>query len=388
MRNSSTLINGISLKNFKCFESQDVPIRNLTLLTGLNGMGKSSILQALLLLRQSHLDGLLAKAKVALNGSLIKMGTAKDVLYEYAEDDEIGIGIDWDNGDVANFRLCYDRKADVLNIDSQVLEGEDRLFKKIPFSGAFHYLQAERLGPRVMNTVSEFFVRELRQLGPSGEYALHFLESYRDEKVCCEKLFHEKAIGDNLFAQTEAWLSEISPGTRIHLKTHTQMDVINLRYSFLGSDTYRPTAVGFGLTYVLPVLIALLSSKPGDLILLENPEAHLHPRGQARIGVLLAKAAASGIQIIVETHSDHVLNGLRVAVHDGIVSPESVAVHYFSRQETEKRGSHSIVTSPEIDEDGRFDDWPDGFFDEWDTQLERLMRPRSRIDTSENVKNG
>ena len=64
-------------------------------------------------------------------------------------------------------------------------------------------------------------------------------------------------------------------------------------------------------------------------------------------------------------------------MHDGIVSPESVAVHYFSRQETEKRGSHSIVTSPEIDEDGRFDDWPDGFFDEWDTQLERLMKPRS-----------
>lgn len=386
MNNSSTLINGISLKNFKCFESQYVPIRNLTLLTGLNGMGKSSTLQALLLLRQSHLDGLLAKAKVALNGALIKMGTAKDVLYEYAEDDEIGIGIDWDNGDVANFRLCYDRKADVLNIVSKVLK--EGLFEKVPFSGAFQYLQAERLGPRVMNTVSEFFVRELRQLGASGEYALHFLECYRDEKVCCEKLFHEKSSRDNLFAQTEAWLSDISPGTQINLETYTQMDVVNLRYSFPGSNKYRPTAVGFGLTYVLPVLIALLSSKPGDLILLENPEAHLHPRGQARIGVLLAKAAASGIQIIVETHSDHVLNGLRVAVHDGIVSPESVAVHYFSRQETENRGSHSIVTSPEIDEDGRFDDWPEGFFDEWDTQLERLMRPRSRIDTSENVKNG
>ena len=95
------------------------------------------------------------------------------------------------------------------------------------------------------------------------------------------------------------------------------------------------------------------------------------------MGVLLAKAAAAGIQIVVETHSDQVLNGLRVAARDGIVSPESVAVHYFSRQETEKGGSYSVVNSPEMDADGRFDDWPEGFFDEWDTQLERLLSPRS-----------
>ena len=382
MREQVSMIQTISLENFKCFEFQDIPLRNLTLLTGLNGMGKSSILQTLLLLRQSYLDGLLTKNKIELNGSLIKMGTAKDVLYEGAERDEIGIGISWDDGNIADFRLRYDREADVLNINPQLLN--DALFEKNPFSGAFHYLQAERLGPRVMNAVSDFHVRELRQLGSAGEYALHFLEVYNDEKVCCEQLFHEASNGNKLLSQTEAWLSDISPGTQIHLETHPEMDVVNLRYSFPGSgglrsigSTYRPTAVGFGLTYVLPVLIAILSSKPGSLVLLENPEAHLHPRGQARMGVLLAKAAAAGIQIVVETHSDHVLNGLRVAARDGIVSPESVAVHYFSRQETEKGGSYSVVNSPEMDADGRFDDWPEGFFDEWDTQLERLLSPRS-----------
>jgi predicted ATPase len=132
--------------------------------------------------------------------------------------------------------------------------------------------------------------------------------------------------------------------------------------------------VGFGITYVLPVLVAVLSSSPGSIVLVENPEAHLHPRGQVQVGELLARAANAGVQVIVETHSDHVLNGIRGAVHSGIIDPKSLAIHYFSRIEVEGR-VHSIVESPVIDKDGRFDRWPEGFFDEWDKSLERLLEP-------------
>lgn len=125
----------------------------------------------------------------------------------------------------------------------------------------------------------------------------------------------------------------ISPGIRLHVAEHALrdgMDLVSLRYSFIQdqqvSNAYRSTNVGFGLTYSLPIFVAVLSSRPGSLILLENPEAHLHPKGQSRLGEFLAIAASQGIQIVAETHSDHVLNGVRVAVHQGNYGP---AIHVF-----------------------------------------------------------
>ena len=93
---------------------------------------------------------------------------------------------------------------------------------------------------------------------------------------------------------------------------------------------FRATNVGFGLSYILPVITAMLTP-PGTLCLVENPEAHLHPRGQTRIAELAVRAAMTGVQIIVETHSDHFLDGVRIAVRDGLIAPEQIAIHYFER---------------------------------------------------------
>jgi predicted ATPase len=127
----------------------------------------------------------------------------------------------------------------------------------------------------------------------------------------------------------------------------------------------------------LPILVAILSSKPGSLVLLENPEAHLHPRGQALMGELFARAAAAGIQIVLESHSDHVLNGIRVAVRQERVAPEQVTIHFFGRNE--ETGEHTIM-SPQIDRDGRITEWPEHFFDEYEKSLEALLIPRSDED--------
>lgn len=369
------MIDRLFLRNFKCFESQTIGVRNLTLLAGLNGMGKSSVLQALLLLRQSYLDGLLPDTGLELNGSLVQIGTAQDVLYEHAQTDEFEIGLIWEDGVTANLVLQYHREADVLKTDPAIDRG---IFKRTPFTDGFHYLRAERLGPRTTNTVSDHQVRKHRQLGTSGEYAQHFLHVYGGESIKADRLLHADSEPNDLRSQVQCWLQEISPGTGLHIEMHAEMDLVNLRYSFVTgaqrSNRYRSTSVGFGITYVLPVVVAVLSSAPGSIVIVENPEAHLHPRGQVRMGELLARAAAVGIQVIIETHSDHVLNGIRVAVRDGIIEPESVALHYFSRVEEAGR-VHSSVESPVIDRDGRLDRWPEGFFDEWDKSLERLLAP-------------
>ena len=179
--------------------------------------------------------------------------------------------------------------------------------------------------------------------------------------------------------QVEAWLGEISPGTRISLIPDYDMNIVELRYSSVfgtsNSNSHRATNVGFGVAYALPILVAVLSSAPGALLLIEHPEAHLHPQGQAQMGELLARAASCGIQIIVETHSDHVLNGIRVAVHDGKLDPDDVQLHYFQRR---KQNGQVEVISPHIDHDGRIDQWPDGFFDQWEKSLEALLEPRDK----------
>ncbi|WRH65629.1 MAG: DUF3696 domain-containing protein [Planktothrix sp. GU0601_MAG3] len=100
--------------------------------------------------------------------------------------------------------------------------------------------------------------------------------------------------------------------------------------------------------------------KPETLILIENPESHLHPKGQSHIGELLGIAASCGIQVVVETHSDHVLNGICLAVKRSEINYKDVQIHYFQREQRNEKMATEII-SPNIDEDGRIDEWPEGF---------------------------
>ena len=366
------MINLVELKNFKCFEKESVTIGKITLLTGLNSSGKSSFIQSLLLLRQSYDQDLLPNSGLALNGDLITIGTAQDALFEGAVEDQIGFKITWKDGKEGEWRFNYDRVADVLSLNSQPTSPE--IYETSLFNSNFQYLTAERIGPRPFFETSEFQVRQLRQIGTKGEYAAHFLSVYRDENIPNLALSHPKAESYSLIEQVRAWMGEVSPGARIERKLSPDMGLVSLQYSYGLSNPYRATNVGFGITYTLPILIAILSSPPNTLILLENPEAHLHPQGQAMIGNLLALAANCGVQIIIETHSDHVLNGIRLAVHAGKITPEDVSLHFFQRMEQNCQAL-THITSPKIDRNGRINHWPNGFFDEWDKSLDALLEP-------------
>jgi predicted ATPase len=376
------MINSLRLINFKPFENQSLEFRSLNLLSGLNSTGKSSVLQSLLLLRQSYKQGLLSKIGLALNGDLVNIGTAQDALFEGAKNDSIGFDIIWENGIKGIWCFNYNREVDVLNLDSESVNQE--VYESSLFRDKFHYLQAERIGPRTYYSMSEFSVRQMKEIGTTGEYTGHFLSLNEDKAIPNSKLSHpnvktsKQALSNpetksqDLIDQVEAWMGEISPGTRITISPKPDVDLISMQYSYGDSKLYRATNVGFGISYTLPIIVAILSSEPGTLILLENPEAHLHPKGQSKMGELLALAASCGVQIIVETHSDHLLNGIRLAVRDSKIEPEDVQLHYFQRKEEEGM-MLSEVTSPRIDKNGRIDKWPDGFFDEWRNMLSKLI---------------
>lgn len=364
------MIQSLSLRNFKCFEEQTMPFSNLTMLAGLNGMGKSSTLQALLLLRQSKMDGLLDQVGLSLNSHLVEMGNVKDILYEGAHQDELGFTLNVEHKSFA-WTFSYNRQSDVAaQISSPV---EEMVYQASLFTDQFHYLQAERIGPRKSFAMSEYKVGQRHQLGSHGEYTAHFLSQYGSINIPMTSLKHPDATSLTLKDQVEAWMGEISPGVRIFSSAIADLDLVNLRFGFVQgndiSNSYRATNVGFGISYALHIIVALLSSSKDYLVLLENPEAHLHPRGQVQMGKLISLAAQAGIQIILETHSDHILNGVRISAHDGLITPENIKLHFLSR----KTDGTALVTSPNIDKNGRLDIWPEGFFDEWDKSLDKLL---------------
>lgn len=373
------MLRAIHLHNFKCWAHEDVPLGALTLVTGLNGSGKSTLLQSLLVLRQSY-DQRLLPGRLAINGDLVTLGTGRDAFCEQADDDELRLGLSWSDDERRDWSFTYDQAADVLEATPGAIADQppDVLLERPPFSGEVFHLSAERIGPRVATEVSDFRVRVKREIGSKGELAGHFLGLHGEQPIGVADLAHPAAPSHQLVHQVEAWLGEISPGVRLHVGQHRDLDAVQIRYSFAGAaggtNEYRATNVGFGLSYTLPILVATLAARPGALLVVENPEAHLHPRGQVRIAELLARAAANGVQVLIETHSDHVLNGVRLAVHGGALAPDQTCIHFFERRASET-GSQARRVSPRMDSDGRLEPWPAGFFDELDLSLSRLLAP-------------
>lgn len=366
------MINSITLYNFKCFEHQEFKLRPLTLLAGLNSSGKSTIIQSLLLLRQSHQGKLLPDVGLALNGSLVQLGTAKDVLFEEAATDEVGFLLR-EGPEHIDIRFAYDEESDVLA--TNLCKLTESIWQTSLFRDRFRYLQAERIGPRRSFEMSGHAVRRQDQIGSAGEYAAQYISLFGSNTVTLETVRHPASTSNTLQSQVEAWMGEISPGVRLHFKKYSEIDLVSFRVSYslghqVASSEYRSTNVGFGVTYALPVAVAILSARPGDVLVIENPEAHLHPRGQVRIGELLALAAAGGAQILIETHSDHVLNGIRLVVHGHRAKPQDIAL-YHSRWPSGAKSPE--LTMLELDADGRLNNWPEGFFDELERSLDRLL---------------
>ena len=375
------MLTRIYLTNFKCFEQLRLSCRPLNLLCGLNGMGKSSVLQALLILRQSFEAGELLKGRLVLSGVRTDLGTGSDVLYEDAESDILMLGLEAGK-QVPQWKLAfeYSKIAGQLIVLHDRIDGLDdemipyEWLTLPPFSGNLVYVNAERIGPRKTYPLSEIHGR-LGDFGSSSEYAWNYLSQHQDDAFSANDPRCLSRGSRRLVNVVDQWLQDVSPGAHLRLDNVPAADAIVAGFSFdrqgdVESRQHRATNVGFGLSYALPVILSLLSP-PGTLCLLENPEAHLHPRGQTKLAELAARAASAGVQVFAETHSDHFLDGVRIAIRDGVINPADTAVHYFERD-----GNKSIVKTPEIDADGRLSTWPSGFFDQHDENLSRLLAPR------------
>jgi predicted ATPase len=345
------MIKNLHIKGFKSFTDKKIPLSGLTLLTGLNNSGKSSIIQALRMYSAAFnnksplLDG---------HGSVAELQSKHVSL-----NDSISISLHLDSGDVESMTLHHH------HVEPPKVCPE------------FFYIGADRLGPQAYLPLN-VALDERPKLGDRGEYVFDFISRLRDyEYLVPDALAHPASEGKLFEYELKGWLSEIAPGVNVTFEKNEKADIAHAEF-----DRYRPANVGFGLSYTLPIIAAILGSAArvqtrdnqdqwvinwekakkdnGVLLVLENPEAHLHPKGQTAMGKMIALAASCGVQIVVETHSEHVMDGIRIAVKETKLSNKAVVFHYLSKDSI---GITQIHT-PQLDPDGKLDAWPEGFFDQ------------------------
>ena len=369
------MIQKITINNFKSLKDISVEMSNLNLFTGMNGMGKSSFIQVLLLLRQSFLHK--TENKLFLNRNLIEIGSVKDALCESRDVDEMKFMIDKN----AELEFFYNKKTDdFFSYKGEIWYETSNLFQP----DKFQYLNAERIGPRRYNE-TDFSAINNNQLGKHGEYAIHYLFENQNNDISIKELakqiinpnqdIENIKIDYTLISQLEAWLSEISPDIVAKPEWYKELNLVSSFFAFKQKDkpdtnSFRATNIGFGVSYVLPVVLSILIAKKDDIVIIENPEAHLHPKGQTVLGELMSIAAQNGVQLFIETHSDHIFDGIRIATKEGKIEPEKSNILFFDRDKKEHITTIEKIT---IDNEGLIDKMPKNFFDQFDINLSKLI---------------
>lgn len=439
MRKKDTMLKKITIDNFKSLKHLEYDCAGLNLLTGMNGAGKSSFIQMLRLMQKSADEGMGPQTAISIKefGDGVSM---RDFTYCYGDACTIGFSVGFESSGTEPFVLkrivvggpelgergclmvqhpdyrreyvrCYKKfmrlqhqDATVGDVHSEELDNAEHT-GDAEFAHVFRMMKDDETNAarvfrglwRGARFVDAFRVKPM-DVHTGGRYTtLHAVfdelaeqpfdaEGQDVAEYICRSQSGNAA--NDLLNRLNACLDWVSPGAHLSVKEQDvggqEYFVESVRFgSGAAARQYKPQNVGFGISYILPVLVTLLSAKPGSILIIENPEAHLHPSGQSEMGKLIAETVARGVQVFVETHSDHVINGIRVAVKKGIVKPEDVNIAFFERgphdvlqaDGTTRREIYSEVTNIKVDANGSLSEWPKDFMDEWGIQQMKLLRP-------------
>lgn len=340
------MLSQLRIQGFKCFDREELKLGSLTLFTGINSAGKSSALQALLLLMQQEEAG-----KSPFNGKYVKLGMLKDVKNWITNPKEICVE------GIYNGNRCSIR----IDMEEQVrASGMDELRRDLV------YLSAERIG--VEDIYRQNLMNEYR-IGIHGEYTFDYLSTER-LNVLRDPEFAVEESGMNLGNQVDYWLNYIM-GYFVTAERISGTEIVRVSYrrGESGSRELKPYHVGTGVSYVANVITAALSCKRGSIFVVENPEIHLHPGAQSRLLEFFCYLAGRGLQIIIETHSDHMFNGVRKHIKKKKITTEEVSIYFFTQDENHLSKPIAIM----VDENGVVKNQEKGLFDQFDDDLDELL---------------
>lgn len=373
----------LNIENFKCFSQVEIPIKHLTILAGSNGSGKSSVIQSLLLLRRA------IENCTNLKDEQYNLGSVNDLNVELNDVYCLGLG---NSGNLVNssedINIKLSEEKQELEIKFHTNEGFElfitpkflkKSYENNPLSHKeFYYLNAERVGPRISQTLKSY---DFPNVGFQGELTAQIIKDI--DKVINFQIDNDRILEEEVYTKgvrfhqrVNSWLDYILGGVTIQShqddKTHTAR--IEIENTFTKGKPIFPTNTGFGISYCLPIVVTCLLAKKDRFIIVENPEAHLHPSAQSKIGYFLGIMANSGLRIIIETHSDHIINGVQIAVAKKKINYDKVVINYFEK-DTEQPKVISISTNAK----GELSEWPKGFFDQTQIDFSELIKLRKNV---------
>jgi predicted ATPase len=406
-------LTAISVRGFKSlYDECRLEIRPLTILAGANSSGKSSAMQPLLLLKQT-LEASYDPGPLLLNGPNVRF-TSTDQIFTRSKGkriaDELVVRSEIDE----SFSLIHTYMAnaakplELVQMEYQTKAGGNFLFrpdmrpKKIQSEGFKEFFptlspeEKELLEIRVVRNRC-FLQHELQLKGSTlwgtsvSVHSEQFGTKFRGIihvpglRGNPERTYKTSAVGSAFLGTFENYTASIihhwqnNHDTRLgglndSLKllglsgsvtaqrvNDTEVELQVGRLSNNGKnkaqDMVSIADVGFGVSQVLPVLVALLVAEPGQLVYLEQPEIHLHPRAQVALAQIIAEAANRGVRVVAETHSALLLLAVQTLVAESRITPDKVKLHWFQRGDD----GMTKVTSTALDASGAFGDWPEDF---------------------------
>lgn len=393
------MIKSLKCTNFKCIDGFPFELNNLTIFSGYNGRGKSSVLQSLLMLSQSVDKDNQQLTKLHMSGIYVDLGSFTEILTNDKKD-SVNFEIGTDDSQYKNLSISYKKsekdkmvgeimacKVDDYDLFGTIstLSGKqspdiqpDSMTSSIPESIVkmlrnIHYIAADRIGP--VKYVDKTEVPEVQRVNPHGLNTINILDSYTD--MIPESMNLNDESPKSLEESVSIWLNYIMDGGNIQLpdrgKNGNNNRVLSLN---IGTDSGNPGRcfsaynVGFGYSYILSIIITALIAPKGSIVMIENPEAHLHSQAQSRLTRLLSLLVTRGVQVLIETHSEHIVNGFRLEMlrNNCDINHEDCNIYFFDNDYSITR----LVVNP----DTSIDNWPSGFFDQELHDLAELRRLR------------
>lgn len=381
------MIDKIRIKALKSIKNLTIECSNLNLLVGTNSSGKSTVLQALLLMAQN--DG----EKMGLNGKLTAIGEFREVRNYYMPNESIKIEIWRDRKKKpAWIEFKENRESDsyvVITSDDRIvremIQRGNVLYDDYDFEQSkllseefdIHYLSCHRIG--VNDIFSKNMLNEF-DFGVDGEYSLAYLLKHESDPLDPEIVISDDNITNSLLDQVNYWLNYIVE-TTLYINDLKKTNYLQVKYNNNPSNASsealhcRPVNVGSGISYLISILITCLGSEEGSILVIENPEIHLHPKAQSRLCDFLYFISKSGRQLFVETHSDHIFNGVRVGTSTGTMDREQIAVNFFIINKQYETQCNPIIFKEYgkiagMNEEMGIDD----LFDQFEIDLDKMLR--------------
>lgn len=353
------MIKNVRMKNFKCFRDGEIKLGNITILAGANASGKSSVIQSILLYFGCE-TFLNADTPIDVKSILgIDVGGIRNLIFQRAESSvQDAFCIDIDGNEHS---YSYDQRTQMdLKVHGGIKSDVDFI--------SIWYLNAERIGPRISNSAGG-----IMKIQSDGSNAIYLMDVADSMKLLVPKGLMLDANNHKFSRIVEMWMNTIVGDIRLSAATDSERAKAELRIkNQITEFPVVPTMTGFGISYVLPIVVAglFLAGKGGGLLLVENPEAHLHPSAQSNIGKFLAFLSQYNVQVIVETHSEHVIDGARIELYKNSKT-DLLRILYLSLKGNDIRVDELI-----LDKYGEISDWPKGFFDQKQLDLMELFEIR------------